>query len=228
MTLRSIKIAIAKELKRILFAIALAALGFVTALLVGLYYENQEYPKYLQKKAEVEANVAEWKKEKLKKKQELEAKRTLALCELEFYVTKNKYLSQEYNDFRLRWGFGESFFPDDVIIFARSILRSNYYNNHIRKLGTLYHNYKNCYVISYEDIRSEELKQLMCIMSFSNYRNYYLGSYSFIRKDPPIESATLVFVIILSSYVMIRFLILTVSLIIKSIKWINTTSKLDN
>ena len=52
-----IKKKIAKELKYLGFAIALAIVGFSVTMLIGLFYERIEYAKYEKKKADVEAEV---------------------------------------------------------------------------------------------------------------------------------------------------------------------------
>lgn len=222
-----IKIVVAKELKRIGIAIAVATLGSIVVLVIGLYYEKQEYAKYLQKKTEVESEVVEWKKETLKRQQNLEDERRSAFIDLLVYVKTNRYFSQSYNDYKLRWGF-DSLSQEELglISFVKATLQNDCYNEHIRKLGILYHNYKNCYIINSIDIMKEEQERLYRVSSFSEYRKHLGDNYSSIRKYPPIESAFYIFVVFLYYYVIIRFLILIVQLIVKAVKWIHKTSKL--
>lgn len=220
-----VKIIIAKELKRLGIAIILAALGFIVVLLIGLYYQKQEYAKYLQEKTDIEAEVAEWKKETLNRQAEQESQKRSAFLKL--LVCVDKYFSQSYNDYKLRWGF-DSFLSQDLalISFVKAVLKSDYYNEHIRQLGILYRAYENCYVISSIDIMKEEQNRLYRVSSFNAYKEYLGDNYPSIRKSPPIESAFAIFIGILFAYVYIRFLIWLVQLIIRSIRWVNKTSKL--
>lgn len=222
-----VKIIIAKELKRIGIALVIATLGFIVVLLIGLYYQKQEYAKYLQEKTDVEAEVAEWKKETLKRQKELATEKGIAFTKLSAYVMTDRYFSQSYNDYKLRWGF-DSFLSQDLalISFVKATLQSNYYNEHIRKLGILYRAYENCYVISSIDITNEERERLYRVSSFNAYKEHLGDNYPSIRKSPPIESAFAIFIGILFAYVYIRFLICLVQLIIRSIRWVNRTSKL--
>ncbi len=150
-----VKIIIAKELKYLGIAIALAVLGFVLILVLGLYYEKREYPKYQKTKAEVEAEVAEWKEEKLKKKEELDAEKRWALSRLQTYIETNSYFAQDYKDYLLRWGF-DSFWSTGTVSYARSVLKRGFYNNHIRKLALLFREYENCPVINSFEMHQEE------------------------------------------------------------------------
>lgn len=221
-----IKKKIAKELKYLGFAIALAIVGFSVTMLIGLFYERIEYAKYEKKKADVEAEVAKWKKETLKRNKDLETEKGLALARLQIYLETNAYFVQDYKDFLLRWNLIPDYMGTGTVSYARSILREGRYNDHIRKLGILLREYESYSIPSNIDIMIEENNRLSSVRSFEEYRKYIPDKYSSIRKNPPIESASSVLITILGCYVFVRFIILIVQLIVATVTWVNKTSKI--
>ena len=225
MNLRT-KIIIAKELKRLGIAIGFAFLSFVAILILGLYYEKQEYPKYQKKKADVKAEVAEWKKETLKRNEELATKKSLASFRLQAYITTNPYFSQDYENYLLQLGWNNS--SGAAILYARSILNEGFYNDHMRKLDLLLQAYENCPSgLDIIEIMQKEHEQLFQVSSFSQYRKHYGSYHPIIGRTPPVGAASYLFLTILYYYLVIRMLILVVRLIVKSVKWVNRTSKLQ-
>lgn len=238
-----VKIVVAKELRRIGIAIAVAALGFVVMLVVGLYYEKQEYANYLKTKVEVEAEVAEWKKEALKERDEQAFRKEQAFMKMKIFVLRSNYLSRCYDIYKqnlydnvLRQGLlgtfeGKITLSENIYFldFVDDMLANKIYNDDIRELGLLMSIYKSesPRILSDMDLMMEEKKRLSQVSSFDNYREKYLGDYyPFVRRSPPIESAFVVFISILMIYFYVRLLVFVVQLVISFVKWVNKTSKL--
>ena len=163
---------------------------------VGFFYERKEYSNYLKKKTEVEAEVSEWKQKMLTIKEDSEKQKSSAFSKLANYIETNRYLSQDFKDYQLRYGFSP-WFRDGVLSFAKAVLRGNYYNDDIRKMGVLLRNYEKIYVPDNIDIIREEQVRLSHVRSFDEYRKYLPDKYSFLRKEAPINLAFITFICIL-------------------------------
>lgn len=186
-----------EDVKSCLKASAILAIsGAIIMFCIGFFYECQEYSNYLKKKAEVETEVAEWKQEMLAMIKDREEQKSLAFSKLSVYIETNRYLSQDFADFQLRYGLNP-WFRESVVSFARSVLKSNYYNDDIRKMGMLLRNYEAIYVPNNMDIMREEQQRLSWTRSFDEYRKHLPDKYSFLRKEPSIKIAFITFICIL-------------------------------
>ena len=174
-------------------SVVLAILSSVIMFFVGFFYERKEYSNYLEKKAEVEAEVSEWKQKMLAIKEDSEKQKSLAFSKLEIYIETNRYLSQDFKDYQLRYGFSP-WFKDGVLSFAIAVLKSDYYNDDIRKMGMLLRNYEAIYVPNDIDIMREEQERLYRVHSFDEYKKNLPDKYSFLRKEPPVKFALVTFI----------------------------------
>ena len=143
----------------------------------------------------METEVSEWKQEMLAMIKDREKQKSLAFSKLTNYIETNRYLSQDFKDYQLKYGFS-SWFRDGVLSFARAVLRGDYYNDDIRRMGMLLREYEAIYVPSNIDIMREEQERLSWIRSFDEYRKFLPDKYSFLRKEPPINLAFITFICI--------------------------------